>query len=315
MKRMKFLNGIGAMFALAVVALATTFTSCQKEEFNVDIKPANAQANVSPIVLFVDLDGTTTDVTEEPTTTISPAPKDMVYTGTPDLAEKTETLKVSYTYTEKLTNEQVTVSSEVKVVIPALKAGQFATITPTIMLQAKGCEITYVEEPKSEENEEDGSGYVENATDFYWITSRTYTTKMGRLVGDDAVSYTSDATAEDKMYINSVASTFKNTYKEGEAVLTDIYVAAHSRTYVTVTYNVVNSTITFSKNITVDGTDGTGVKKEIGSIVYKEYQGTIAEAPETNQNKPIPGHSHAPAGHGHGHGNDSNAGGGIVVAD
>lgn len=175
MKRMKFLNGIGAMFALAVVALATTFTSCQKEEFNVDIKPANAQANVSPIVLFVDLDGTTTDVTS--LATFSPELSSMVYTGTPDLAGKTETLEVSYTYTEKMTNEQVTVSSKVNVVIPALKAGQFATITPTIMLQAKGCEIAYEEDPSSIETEEDGSGYVENATDFYWITSRTYTTK------------------------------------------------------------------------------------------------------------------------------------------
>ena len=38
MKRMKFLNGIGAMFALAVVALATTLTSCEKEDFNIQLQ-------------------------------------------------------------------------------------------------------------------------------------------------------------------------------------------------------------------------------------------------------------------------------------
>ncbi len=53
MKKIKFLNGISAVFALAVVALATTFTSCEKEEFNVNIEPINAQATISPIVLAV----------------------------------------------------------------------------------------------------------------------------------------------------------------------------------------------------------------------------------------------------------------------
>lgn len=57
MKRMKFLNGIGAMFVLAVVALATTFTSCQKEDFNINVEPINAQATISPTVLYVN--GTT----------------------------------------------------------------------------------------------------------------------------------------------------------------------------------------------------------------------------------------------------------------
>ena len=45
MKKIKFLNGINAVFALAVVALATAFTSCEKEEFNVapvELDPASA---------------------------------------------------------------------------------------------------------------------------------------------------------------------------------------------------------------------------------------------------------------------------------
>ena len=50
------------LFALAVVALATTLTSCEKEEFNVNVTPTNAQAVISPIVLAIE-DGVTTDVT------------------------------------------------------------------------------------------------------------------------------------------------------------------------------------------------------------------------------------------------------------
>ena len=54
MKKIKFLNGISAVFALAVVALATTLTSCEKEEFNVNVTPTNAQAVISPIVLAIE---------------------------------------------------------------------------------------------------------------------------------------------------------------------------------------------------------------------------------------------------------------------
>lgn len=70
MKKIKFLNGISAVFALAVVALATTLTSCEKEEFNVNVTPTNAQAVISPIVLAIE-DGVTTDVTGQ--ATIAPA--------------------------------------------------------------------------------------------------------------------------------------------------------------------------------------------------------------------------------------------------
>ena len=79
MKRMKFLNGIGAMFALAVVALATTLTSCEKEDFNINVDPINAQATISPTVLYVD-GTTTTNVTDLAAITYSDGP---VFVGNP----------------------------------------------------------------------------------------------------------------------------------------------------------------------------------------------------------------------------------------
>ena len=82
MKKIKFLNGISAVFALAVVALATTFTSCEKEEFNVNIVPINVLASISPIVLAVE-NGVSTDVSSVATVTISPS---ATFTGNPTLA-------------------------------------------------------------------------------------------------------------------------------------------------------------------------------------------------------------------------------------
>ena len=114
------------LFALAVVALATAFTSCEKEEFNVNIEPINAQATISPIVLAVE-NGVTTDVTSVATVTISPS---ATFTGNPTLAATTATVTASY-------NDM---SVEVKVAVPALQAGQFASLTPTIILQKETAE-------------------------------------------------------------------------------------------------------------------------------------------------------------------------------
>lgn len=91
MKRMKFLNGIGAMFALAVVALATTLTSCEKEEFNINVDPINAQATISPTVLYVD-GTTTTNVTDQAAITYSDGP---VFVGNPGIEAKLLPLRLN----------------------------------------------------------------------------------------------------------------------------------------------------------------------------------------------------------------------------
>lgn len=122
MKKIKFLNGISAVFALAVVALATTLTSCEKEEFNVNVTPTNAQAVISPIVLAIE-DGVTTDVTGQATI----APAELTFIGNPTLAAKSVDVTASYNG----------LSATVTVKVPALQAGQFATLTPTIIFRKK----------------------------------------------------------------------------------------------------------------------------------------------------------------------------------
>ena len=111
MKKIKFLNGISAVFALAVVALATTLTSCEKEEFNVNVTPTNAQAVISPIVLAIE-DGVTTDVTGQATI----APAELTFTGNPTLAAKSVDVTASYNG----------LSATVTVKVPALQAGHGA---------------------------------------------------------------------------------------------------------------------------------------------------------------------------------------------
>ena len=138
MKKIKFLNGISAVFALAVVALATTLTSCVYEEFNVNVTPTNAQAVISPIVLAIE-DGVTTDVTGQATI----APAELTFTGNPTLAAKSVDVTASYNG----------LSATVTVKVPALQAGQFATLTPTIILQEEDAETKIVAVPTTSTDE------------------------------------------------------------------------------------------------------------------------------------------------------------------
>ena len=121
MKRMKFLNGIGAMFALAGVAIATTFTSCEKEDFNVNVDPINAQATIEATVLYVD-ENSTTNVTDQATINYSAGP---TFTGNPTLESQTVTVTAEY--------QGITGSATVNV--PYLGAGQFLSMSTTIILQ------------------------------------------------------------------------------------------------------------------------------------------------------------------------------------
>lgn len=296
MKKIKFLNGINAMFALAVVALATTFTSCEKEEFNVKVDPINAQATISPIVLAVE-GGVTKDVTGVATISITPS---ATFTGNPALEATTATVTASY-------NDM---SVEVKVAVPALQAGQFASLTPTIILQKEnaGTKIEKVETSTTGEEPKDGDKVVTNPSDYWLTTTIRYTEKSGNLV----VSTKNDATEfEDEMLVDQFFNTLKDTYKETPAVKENVKVYAHSQTEAKVVYTVVTTEYKIIKK--TDATTKAG-DVTLGTAVVKNYAKTDLVIKDNQQ---IPGHNHAPQshGHGHGHGDDGNAGGGIIIAD
>lgn len=297
---MKFLNGIGAMFALAVVALATTLTSCEKEDFNINVEPINAQATISPTVLYVD-GTTTTNVTDQAAITYSDGP---VFVGNPGIEAKTVTVTAKYNNLEG--------SNTVNV--PALQAGQFLTLTTTIVLQAEPEPgepvVTIVNEAKEEDAKDIAGDVVEipNVTDYYYEESVSYTFKSGSKVVEK--TFAEDCTFEEKALVGGFINTLDETYTE-EQRSKEVTIYAHSMTKVNAVYTIVPTVYTFKRVTTVEGEVTEEV--QIATVTVDDYTSFNLKIEDNQQ---IPGHDHAPAGHGHGHGHGSgNAGGGIVIPD
>lgn len=295
---MKFLNGIGAMFALAVVALATTLTSCEKEDFNINVEPINAQATISPTVLYVD-GTTTTNVTDQAAITYSDGP---VFVGNPGIEAKTVTVTAKYNNLEAFNTVNV----------PALQAGQFLTLTTTIVLQASK-ETVKIDVETSNENpvEENREETLTNPSDFWYHVTVTYTHKEGSKIAEKNIITTD---VEEVALIGGFINTLEQTYKE-TTKQTEVPVYSHSLTKVRAIYSISPVMYTFKR---VTEKDGEEPKEEIIATVKTEAYTTLFECKDSDQNLPIPGHGHAPAGHGHGydHGHGAgNAGGGIVIPD
>lgn len=298
---MKFLNGIGAMFALAVVALATTLTSCEKEDFNINVDPINAQATISPTVLYVD-GTTTTNVTDQAAITYSDGP---VFVGNPGIEAKTVTVTAKYNNIE----------SSNTVNIPALQAGQFLTLTTTIVLQvpAEGEETVSIEsEAKTDEEKTVTSSEIElkNESDFWYYESVTYTEKTGSKIVEKNIITTD---FEEISLIGGFINTLDQTYKEKQVTNEEIPVFSHSLTKVKASYTILPTVYTFYR---VTSKDNEVVSKDvIATVTVDDY---TKSALDIKPNLEILGHGHAPAGHGHGfdHGHGAgNAGGGIVIPD
>ena len=281
MKKIKFLNGISAVFALAVVALATTLTSCEKEEFNVNVTPTNAQAVISPIVLAIE-DGVTTDVTGQATI----APAELTFTGNPTLAAKSVDVTASYNG----------LSATVTVKVPALQAGQFATLTPTIIV-AESTKLEPVTDPKVK---------TWDNYELYWfdIPSFPYVVKEGAKVGAKKINTTD---LIERAAIESFFNTLENTYEETTVTTPEnkYKVYANSRTTASITYTVVTTEYkVVKKAVTKAETE------PLASIEVDDYTTSTLFVLE---NQDIPGHGHS-HGHGHGHG-EGNAGGGVGELD
>lgn len=288
------------MFALAVVALATTLTSCEKEEFNINVDPINAQATISPTVLYVD-GTTTTNVTDQAAITYSDGP---VFVGNPGIEAKTVTVTAKYNNLEG--------SNTVNV--PALQAGQFLTLTTTIVLQAEPEPgepvVTIVNEAKEEDAKDIAGDVVEipNVTDYYYEESVSYTFKSGSKVVEK--TFAEDCTFEEKALVGGFINTLDETYTE-EQRSKEVTIYAHSMTKVNAVYTIVPTVYTFKRVTTVEGEVTEEV--QIATVTVDDYTSFNLKIEDNQQ---IPGHDHAPAGHGHGHGHGSgNAGGGIVIPD
>lgn len=114
-------------------------------------------------------DGVTTDVTGQATI----APAELTFTGNPTLAAKSVDVTASYNG----------LSATVTVKVPALQAGQFATLTPTIILQEEDAETKIVAVPTTSTDEKTKEKVWDNY-ELYWysIPSFTYVEKSGAKV-------------------------------------------------------------------------------------------------------------------------------------
>ena len=301
MKKNKFLSGLSAKLALAIVALTTTmFTSCEKENIGIEVTPVNAKFIITPVVIDATTcllytsdagsemcirDRTTgTDVTQS--AEISFSKGNGTYEGTPELASESININAKYKG----------MTGSASVTIPALKAGQFGAKEVTIILS----ENFFAQEESSNSQIETTkhSGFKDNTSDYWYYITVTYTKKEGSEVikndyeGDDSE-------------IKNIIDAYNKGVREDNVTLNDVQVLAHSRFSVFVDYMKTTSVYQIiEKSPKRDG-------NPVASFTVDSYNTIVSP-----KNEQIPGHGHAPShGHGHGHGDDSNAGGGIIIAD
>ncbi len=289
MKKNKFLNGISAKLALAIVALTPAmFTSCEKESIEVDTTPVNAKLYIQPVVFTPD----GTNVTSSATITFSDG-SNGEYEGT-TIEAKTVTVTATYNNT---------MSGSTVVTTPAVAAAHSYATTAPIFLAYESSAIETSLVSTSETTTELGTKeYIYDNPSDYWLTVPvSYTQEIGFTVISSEI-YTADTNGA------IAAEIEKYNTSSNEPITVSCYVGAHSRL------------IAYIDTETVTNTYNVIVKSRVSETVLATFtvkQTTTVLSERTSGDNEIPGHGHSPAGHGHGHGHgdDDNAGGGIVIAD
>ena len=226
MKKNKFLSGLSAKLALAIVALTTTmFTSCEKENIGIEVTPVNAKFIITPVVI----DATTgTDVTQS--AEISFSKGNGTYEGTPELASESININAKYKG----------MTGSASVTIPALKAGQFGAKEVTIILS----ENFFAQEESSNSQIETTkhSGFKDNTSDYWYYITVTYTKKEGsEVIKNDYEGDDSEITEHYRLLITKGV-------REDKVTLNDVQVLAHSRFSVFVDYMKTTSVYQTNRN-------------------------------------------------------------------
>ena len=292
MKKKSFLSGIGAKLALAAVALTTVvFTSCEKEEFNVE--PVELSPASATIVATV-YDLTTGEVL---------APQAIVETitaGTDGTIAATpkEISCPSFSNAEYLPVEAITVA------IPKLAKGQFALIPVNFYAQKKvfaAKNVTVSEDPTTIETTE-----VKNTPVTYgpYDVDKNIDIEYAAKVGSEVVNINAINSYIETL-VNSRAMSNENVIKVLKAVVgtynTGIKTEMQKETrtikaQTTVTFSPVTTII--ESVVTVTATVD-GVEYTIPNVQLRKAGATVvSESSESH------------AGHDHGHGDNSNSGGG-----
>lgn len=284
MKKIKFFNGISATFALAAVALATTFTSCEKEDFNVNFEQSPAKVIFSPNVIDA---ASSVNVTDQAT-----------FTGADPI--------VSTASDKSLGAGEVTITAtvngvtgEIKVKYPAVAAGQIVSISPVIMLSS---EFDFVAVdgsvkpvgPVSKKYGNAPEGGIDHAG-FTWAKNDSEYLINFTASWDETVTVTRKD-AETKATVNAPYE-----YKVNQKGSVKLYAGAWS--LYNALFEIQAANIAYKV-----------ISKASGESTIVVYHNPSYVLTASTTEMAIPGHEHA-FQHGHGHGDGSNAGGGISLAD
>lgn len=286
---------MSAVYALAVVALATTFTSCEKEEFNVKFDPNPAMVCFTPTVIDA---ATNVNVTAK--ATISGAE-----TITSTASDKTLPAGEA-TITATITVDGKTATGTAKVNYPAVAAGQTLSYSPVILLSSvfniEAGSAVNAGTPTVEYgnaavgHSHAGITWAENATDYLTDYTATWhkTAEATKVSAEILVtSVELNEAIVDKMPVESISTA--ETEGKFQASAWSLYTAEY-------TIQPANVVYTFTSIASGD---------LVAKVTYYNPIYSISVQPKE---MPYPGHEGSYE-HGHGHGGNPNAGGGISLAD
>lgn len=296
MKRTNILKSLGAKVVLSVVALCAVFTSCTKEEFNVEYKANNAKIFFNPVVIDAATKSIITNAELSFITDAGLVGNDTI-SGTEKTKGKIERGSVTITAT---IND---VSGSAKVEYPEVPAGHIVTISPVILLSSKfdmkliseeTCGTEVIVGQGAQGHTHNGLNWNYNASDYFAKFEPVWDLKRQNKVDDAKVEIlVSSKELQDAIKALNVEVEVKG--KVAEPYMISAW--AMYRADLTITSKHVTYLLTSKANGEI-----------VAKIVVCE---TIKEATCKLIEDAIPGH----AGHyhaGHGHGEQTNAGGGIV---
>ncbi|MBQ8225270.1 MAG: DUF3869 domain-containing protein [Bacteroides sp.] len=289
MKKIKFLSGL---FAMAAVALATTFTACEKEELDIKFEPTPAQLQFNVTVIDMATNSVIADAQ---------------VTG----AEAESNENGIAAQTRVITATKGTATGSVTINVPAIEAGKIVTYSPVIFLaeglisEAKVSEKGAVQTKWGvaadlSHSHTDANNHVWAKNESNYLLPFTATLTMERVLTlkEKNISVSSLPLAE---YIKEsiTMETVEKTYTGFKAT---------AWCYYNVRFLITPATWTYTYTSVATG-------DVLGTAQYAD---PVFEVDAEQVEMEIPGHEHAYGhghGFGHGHGDASNAGGGIVYAD
>lgn len=283
MKKNKFLSGLSAKLALAIVALSTAmFTSCEKENIDIDVIPVNATAYVNIIVVAnnSEVTGAATITPSEGTITEYKGTYRIELKGNPTLESKT--LKIDATY------EGMTGTANVE--IPALDAAETTSITAKIFLKYSNDNLEVVKDQDAEEQTDEIENPTPEVNEADWTnnTGNDITKSFTYMDIEGSKVLSEDYEGYDEV-IKAIIDNYNVEYSETEKTM-DIEIPAYNKvvpevvtTKSIITYNIVTKTRAASDAIV--------------TFTVEDYTTKVDATPVS-------------IGHGHGHGNNYNAGGG-----